>query len=167
MTSLRSCWALISRIDLAQIRLGSWITTPNIHCWWLAVPHQLVPTKPFDISHMKWSEVRGCVRTDRTRSTPGVNGLIYKLFKKCLSVLWVLWRLPRVAWKKIQAWQRWFAMDGVHIPKEAESSVLSQFRSVYLFNVEDKAFFAALVGQFALGNWYIRLSTHQLKEQAF
>ena len=88
----------------------------------------------------------------------------YKLLKKCPSLLWVLWRLHLLAWKTMVVHQSWCVADGVHIPKEAEYSALSQLRQIYLLNVEGEIFFAESAGrmtQFALENGYINTSVQK------
>ena len=122
------------------------------------------PLQEFDLSDLKWSEVRECAQKARAKSAPGVNGLSYKLLKKCPNVLKVLWRLLRVAWKKLVVSPSWCIADGVYIPKEADSQLLGQFRPISLLNIEGKIFFAVLarrITSFALQNKYINTSVQK------
>ncbi|KAK0146800.1 LINE-1 reverse transcriptase [Merluccius polli] len=84
------------------------------------------------------SEVAEVVR--RAVSAPGPNGIPYKLYKYCPGVLKHLWNLLRVAWKNQAIPSEWQRAVTVLIPKEANSTTISQFRSIALLNVEGKIF---------------------------
>ena len=45
------------------------------------------PEETFDNSPIKLGEVKDFVRKARFKSTPGINGISYKLYKRCPKVL--------------------------------------------------------------------------------
>ena len=55
------------------------------------------PEEKFDNSPIKLGEVKDFVRKARAKSTPGINGISYKLYKRCPKILTSLWKLLRVA----------------------------------------------------------------------
>ncbi len=100
------------------------------------------PRHLMDVSPPKWKEVEATVRRARTSSAPGPNGVPYKVYKNTPDVLRFLWRLMRVAWVKQTIPKAWRRAGGVLIPKEEESTTISQFRPISLLNVEGKIFFS-------------------------
>ena len=56
----------------------------------------------------------------------------------------ILWKLMSVAWKKQSIPAEWQEAVGIFIPKEQNSTDISQFRSIALLNVEGKVFFSVL-----------------------
>ena len=108
------------------------------------VPRPSPPAFPLDTALPKLSEVVEVVRKARAASAPGPNGIPYKLYKYCPGVLRLLWNLLRVAWKKQVIPSEWQRAVTIFIPKEQNSSMISQFRSIALLNVEGKIFFSIL-----------------------
>lgn len=100
------------------------------------------PRHPMDVSPPKWKEVENTVRRARTSSAPGPNGVPYKVYKNTPDVLRFLWRLMKVAWVRQIIPKAWRRAGGVLIPKEEESTNISQFRPISLLNVEGKIFFS-------------------------
>ncbi len=72
------------------------------------------------------------VRKARAASAPGPGVQRY------------LWNLLRVAWKNQVIPSEWRRAVTVFIPKETNSTTISQFRSIALLNVEGKIFFSIL-----------------------
>lgn len=58
------------------------------------------PHYQLDISPPKWSEVVETVHCTRAASSPGPNGVPYRLYKNTPDVLWVLWKLMTMVWQK-------------------------------------------------------------------
>ena len=102
------------------------------------VPRPAPPSFLFNAVLPKLSEVAEVLRKARAVSAPGPNGIPYKLYKKCPVVLKHLWNLLRVAWKNQVIPSEWQRAVTVLIPKEANSTTTSQFRSITLLNVEGK-----------------------------
>ena len=103
------------------------------------------PEETFDNSPIKLGEVKDFVRKARSKSTPGINGISYKLNKRCPKVLTSLWKLLRIAHIKKFIAEDWGLADGIYIPKEKNSKNLEQFRPISLLNVEGEIFFKSLL----------------------
>lgn len=106
----------------------------------------------------KLSEVKQVVKKARSSSSPGPNGVPYKLYKNCPKVLELLWYLMRTAWKMQVIPSEWQRAVAVFIPKEENSKDISQFRNIALLNVEGKIFFSVLARRmtsYLLENGYI------------
>ena len=109
-------------------------------------------------------EVKKVVQKARAKSSPGPNGVPYLLYKKCPKVLEWLHRLLRSAWRNQKISSQWMIADGVYIPKEQNSSDISQFRPISLLNVEGKIFFsvmAARLTKYLMENKYLDLSVQK------
>ena len=91
----------------------------------------------FDDSPLKLGEIKDFVKKARAKSSPGINGISYKLYKRCPKILAFLWKLLREAYTKKFIADNWRLADEIHIPKEKDSRKLEQFRPISLLNVED------------------------------
>ena len=104
-----------------------------------AIAGSVRPTKPgveFDLSEPKLAEVEKFISKARAASAPGPNGVPYKVYKKCGELMKTLWRLLKVVWRQDVVPLSWSEAEGVYIPKEENSSTLSQFRPISLLNVD-------------------------------
>ena len=109
-------------------------------------------------------EVKKVVQKARAKSSPGPNGVPYLLYKKCPKVLEWLHTLLRSAWRHQRISSQWMRADGVYIPKEQNSSDISQFRPISLLNVEGKIFFsvmAARLTKYLMENKYLDVSVQK------
>ena len=61
--------------------------------------HPTEPSVPFDISPPKLSEIEQFLKKSRSASSPGNNGVPYKVYKKCAKLRKTLWNLLKVAWR--------------------------------------------------------------------
>ena len=122
------------------------------------------PEKPFDIKEPTMKEVGDVVKKARAKSAPGPNGVTYKVYKKCPKLLQRLHRLIKVVWRKVVVPACWQLAEGCFVPKEEQSSLLGQFRTISLLNVEGKIFFAILAKRlttYMLNNDYIDTSVQK------
>lgn len=122
------------------------------------------PTTPLDGSLPKLSEVRELLKKARSGSAPGPNGLPYKVYKQCPRLTTRLWKLLVMVWKRGELPDDWLISDGCFIPKEENSTSISQFRTISLLNVEGKLFLAILARRFTnylLSNGYIDTSVQK------
>ena len=111
------------------------------------IPGLKRPTHPgiqFDTAEPRLKEVTAFLKKSRAGSTPGPNGVSYKVYKACDQVRQLLWKVLRLAWRREIIPQEWSTADGIYIPKEEESKLLGQFRPISLLNVERKVFFGVL-----------------------
>ena len=116
------------------------------------------PGVQFDNTPIGWLELRDILLHKRNKSAPGPNGVPYLVYKKCRGVQQRLFRILRLAWSKKIICPEWQTSVGIFIPKESESSTLSQFRPISLLNVEGKLYFSALarrLSTYLLNNGYI------------
>ena len=58
------------------------------------------PEEKFDDSPLKLGEIKDFVRKARAKSSPGINGISYKLYKRSPKILTLLWKLLREAYTK-------------------------------------------------------------------
>ena len=98
------------------------------------------PEIPMNTKEPSWKEVSDVVKKARSASSPGPNGIPYKVYKKCPKILKHLWRLLKVVWRKGKIPSCWQKAEGCFIPKEEKSEDITQFRTISLLNVEGKIF---------------------------
>ena len=96
------------------------------------------PKVEFNMKPPTCDKIRRIVSKSRNKSTPGLNGISFLLYKKCPNVL---------EWLHTNLKLAWMIVDGVYIPKEQNSKGINQFRPISLFNIEGKIFFAVLVSR--------------------
>ena len=88
-------------------------------------PH--LPEEKFDDSPLKLGEIKDFIRKARAKSSPGINGISYKLYKRCPKILALLWKLLREAYTKKFIVDNWGLADGIHILKEKDTRKIEQF----------------------------------------
>jgi len=70
----------------------------------ISIPSDIPPLNPpeyqMEVCVPKWKEVEQAVRKARASSSPGPNGVSYRVYKIASGVLRILWKLIRVAWEK-------------------------------------------------------------------
>ena len=103
------------------------------------------PTLMFSDSRIKLSEVQDFVHKACAGSAPGMNGILYKLYKNCPRIHSKLTDLLQQVWKKCIVPQEWYLADGILIPKEMQSRGITNFRPISLMNVEGKYFLEFLL----------------------
>ena len=116
------------------------------------------PGVPFDLSDLRKKEVDDFIRKARSKSSPGNDGISYKVYKQCPKLRKQLFLLLRQMFRKKDAAERWFIAEGIYLPKEEESKEIGQFRTISLLNVDGKIYFgilAARVMGFVQANGYI------------
>ncbi len=122
------------------------------------VPRLAPPSFLFNADLPKLSEVAEVVRKARAASAPGPGVQRY------------LWNLLRVAWKNQVIPSEWRRAVTVFIPKETNSTTISQFRSIALLNVEGKIFFSILAKRlttYLISNGYIDTSCQKAGAPGF
>lgn len=95
---------------------------------------------------------------------PGPNGIPYKVYKNCPKLVKRMWKMFRIIWRRGELAESWRRVEGCFIPKEENSTTISQFRTISLLNVEEKIFLAILarrVTSFLLKNKYIDTSVQK------
>ena len=82
--------------------------------------------------------------THRNASAPGLNGIPYKVYKKCSKITKFLFKIFQACFKRCEIPIQWRSAQEIHIPKVSNPSEnkLSDFRPIALLNVEGKLFFS-------------------------
>ena len=79
-------------------------------------------------------------------------------------LLWKLWQLFRVIWKKGAIPECWKEAEGCFVPKEKNSLTINQFGTISLLNVGVKMYMSALAKRISghmVENSYIDTSTQK------
>ncbi|XP_033755855.1 uncharacterized protein LOC117338607 [Pecten maximus] len=134
----------------------------------LGVNEKLIqPEEPehlFDDAEPRLREVNNVIRKARASSSPGPNGIPYKVYKNCPRLTMRLWKHLRVVWRRGKLADSWHQAEGCFIPKEENSETLKQFRTISLLNVEGKIFLAILAKRmttYMLDNQYIDIAVQK------
>ena len=120
--------------------------------------HPTPPSEVLDCSPPRLSEVVGFVKKGRASSSPGPDGVPYKVLKQCPKLTKILWRLLVVLWRNSVVPEEWNKADGVYIPKELKSEGISAFRPISLLNISGKimmGIFARRLSRYLLSNGFI------------
>ena len=82
----------------------------------------------------------------RNASAPGLNGISYKVYKKCPKISKFLFKIFQTCFKRCEIPIQWRRAQEIYIPKLSSSSEnkLSDFRPIALLNVEGKLFFSVV-----------------------
>ena len=88
----------------------------------------------------------------------------YLVHNNCNKLTRRLWHYLRVVWRKRCLAKSRMSAEDCFIPKEEDSSTLTQFRTMSLLNVEGKIFLAVVanrVTSFLMANQYINKFVHE------
>ena len=98
--------------------------------------------------------------TRRSASAPGLNGIPYKLYKKCSKISKFLFKIFQACFKRCEIPIQWRSDQEILIPKVSNPSdnKLLDFRPIALLNVEGKLFFSLVAN---------RLETHLIYSNKF
>ena len=128
-------------------------------------PHQ--PTTKFDLEEPSWKEVREVVKAAHSASAPGPSGVPYGVYKRCPSLLLLLWKIIKVIWQRGRVADQWRFAEGVWIPKEENSKEIEQFRSIFYWVLKVKSFSAFYRSVWASICWIIIILTLQYRKAGF
>ena len=120
------------------------------------IPPLEEPETPFREGGLRLHETREFICEARA-----CNGISFKLYKNCPTVLEQLVCLLQRDWWEGYVTQEWYLADGVWIPKEENSIGVGSCRPISLVNVEGKIFFGVIARRmtsFFLQNKYINTS---------
>ncbi|CAC5393678.1 unnamed protein product [Mytilus coruscus] len=85
------------------------------------------PEIPKNTKEPSWKEVSDVVKKARSASSPGPNGIPYKVYKKCPKILKHLWRLLKVVWRKGKIPSCWQKAEGVLFQKKKNRRISHNF----------------------------------------
>ena len=116
--------------------------------------------KKFNKSSFSYNDFLEILLTHRNSSAPGLNGITYKVYKKCSKISKFLFKIFQACFKRCEIPIQWRSAQEIHIPKVSNPSEnkLSDFRPIALLNVEGKLF-VSLVSK--------RLETHLIHNNKF
>ena len=99
--------------------------------------------KEFDNSKFKFSDFMQIVNSRRNGSSPGINMIPYRVYKKCPQICSYLFNVCRLCLKNSFVPTHWRIATEVYIPKvKPNPNNIKDFRPISLLNVEGKLFFS-------------------------
>ena len=103
-------------------------------------------TKEFNSSNLKRELLLEIVNSRRNASSPGINMIPYKVYKKCPQILSFLFKIFQSTFKLECIPIQWRIASEAYIPKvnPPNSSSITDFRPIALLNVEGKLFFSLI-----------------------
>ena len=98
--------------------------------------------KNLNKSSFSYNDFLEILLTHRNASGPGLNGITYKVYKKCSKISKFLFKIFQACSKRCEIPIQWRSAREMHIPKGSNPSEdkLSDFRPIVLLNVEGKLF---------------------------
>ena len=124
------------------------------------LPREPCLLKRFNNGSFSYDDFFKILSTRRNASAPGLNGIPYKVYKKCSKINKFLFKIFQACFKRCEIPIQWRSAQEIYIPKVSSPSEnkLSDFRPIALLNVEGKLFFS-LVSK--------RLETHLIHNNKF
>ena len=100
----------------------------------------------FDNSNIKVEDFSFLLNSRRNGSSPGINGIPYKVYKKCPKIMSFLFKIFLSCAKLCLVPVQWRIASEVYIPKVNQPNVnkIEDFRPIALLNVEGKLFFSLI-----------------------
>ena len=100
--------------------------------------------KNFNKSCFSYDGFLEILSSRRNASAPGLNGIPYKVYKKCPKISKFLFKIFQVCFKRCEILIEWWSTPERYIPKFSSPSEnkLSDFHPIALLNVEGKLFFS-------------------------
>ena len=100
--------------------------------------------KKFNKSSFSYNDFLEILLTRRNASAPGLNGIPYKVYKKCSKISKFLFKIFQACFKRCEIPIQWGSAQEIHIPKVSNRSEnkLPDFRQIALLNVRGNLFFS-------------------------
>ena len=124
-----------------------------------------LPNKPtcvfdFDNSTLKVEDFAFLLNSRQNGSSPGINGIPYKVYKKCPKAMSFLFKIFKSCVKLSSVPLQWRVAAEVYVPKvkPPNPNKIDDFRPIALLNVEGKLFFSLIAK---------RLEDHIIKKNKF
>ena len=101
---------------------------------------------PFDNSNLKIEDFVSLLNSRRNGSSPGLNGIPYKVYKKCPKIMSFLFKIFKSCTKLSYVPIQWRVASEVYVPKvnPPVPNKIEDFRPIALLNVEGKLFFSLI-----------------------
>ena len=81
--------------------------------------HPTSPGVKFQLGDLKEKELDAFVRKSRAKSSPGGDGVSYKVYKYCDRLRHKLFLLLKELWREEGLVDDWCKAEGIYLPKEA------------------------------------------------
>ena len=110
------------------------------------LPQEPPLLKKFNKSSFSYDDLFAILATRRNASAPGLNGIPYKVYKKCPKTSQFLFKIFHACFKRCEIPIQWRSAQEIYIPKVSTPSdtKLSDFRPIALLNVEGKLLFSLI-----------------------
>ena len=110
------------------------------------LPSSPVPNFNFNSSNLKSNDFLTILRSKRSASSPGINMITYKVYKKCPKIRSYLFKIFQPCIKCSTVPIQWRLASEVFIPKAVppDPSCIEDFRPIALLNVGGKLFFSLI-----------------------
>ena len=95
------------------------------------------------------------------KSSPGNDGVSYKVYKKCPRLRNSLLLLLRNMWERKNVAKRWVMAKGIYLPKKEKSETLGQFRPISLLNIAGKIMSGIIAKRIIRNNGYVEESVQK------
>ena len=124
------------------------------------LPPEPLLLRKFNKSWFSFDDFLEILSSRRNASAPGLNGIRYKVYKKCPRISKFIFKIFQACFKRCEIPIQWRSAQEIYIPKVSSPSENkpSDFRRIALLNVEGKLFFN-LVSK--------RLETHLIHNNNF
>ena len=108
------------------------------------LPEPPILKSNFKCSNFKLENFYATINSRRNASSPGINMIPYKVYKKCTRIASFLFKIFQSVLKTNSIPIQWRIASEVYIPKTKppDSSRIEDFRPIALLNVEGKLFFS-------------------------
>lgn len=140
-----SAFLKVSKSELNQYKLS--VLADDLYSTNLGSLPDLPPNPPllkeFHSHALSLEDFSNVLSSRRNSSAPGINGIIYRVYKLCPQISSFLYRIFCSCVKNCVVPVQWRVAKEVYIPKskEPDESKISDFRPIALLNVEGKLFF--------------------------
>ena len=108
------------------------------------LPPSTLPSSSFDAANVKDEDFLYLINSRRNGSSPGLNKIPYKVYKKCPKISSYLLKIFKSCVKLSFIPIQWRVSSEIYIPKKplSSSNSIEDFRPIALLNVESKLFFS-------------------------
>jgi Reverse transcriptase (RNA-dependent DNA polymerase) len=122
------------------------------------------PQQEFDTNKPLFEEMLKCLRKKRNASSPGINGISYKVYKSSRRIAHQLWKLLCHIWERCEVPSSWSVAWIKLLEKKEGCDSPDAMRPISILNVEGRIFFSLLekrLSSYMTSNGYIK--RHQQK----
>ena len=110
------------------------------------LPPDPIISHAFNSSNLTWEDFLIILNSRRNASSPGINMIPYKVYKKCARITSFLFKIFQSSFKTSNIPIQWRVASEIYVPKKKPPNPtnIQDFRPIALLNVEGKLFFSLL-----------------------